>query len=97
MNIITHRSTIVPVLITAGLIAVAAVFVFSSGQELGQPIAFNHKKHTENNVICTVCHQFYTQSAKAGIPGLGVCKRCHEDIIYVSSEKEKLLKYMDAR
>ena len=31
------------------------------------------------------------------MPNVEVCKRCHEDVVYVSSEKSKLLKYVNAR
>ena len=42
-----------------------------------QPIAFTHKKHVENQVECTACHQGVDKGPAAGLPGLRVCMRCH--------------------
>jgi hypothetical protein len=59
----------------------------------GQPIAFNHQKHIQNNVQCEVCHQYYAKSNIAGLPSVRVCIRCHEDVIFLTPEKEKLQRY----
>ena len=83
-------------LVLVGLIVVAAVVAFSGSDGARQPIAFSHKKHAENNVTCGVCHKFYDRSAEAGLPGVGVCNGCHEDVVYVSLEKEKLLRFASA-
>lgn len=97
MNIIKQMSSVVLLLASVVLIAIVAVVAFPGSGEVKQPIAFNHKKHVENNVSCAVCHQFYDKSAKAGIPDVEICKRCHEDVVYVSSEKQKLLHFVNAR
>jgi hypothetical protein len=55
-----------------------------------QPIAFNHRLHVYNNVPCTVCHASAASGQGAGLPGVAVCRRCHEDVLYESSEKAKI-------
>ncbi len=97
MNVTGRLRRIVLLLVAAGLIAAVALLAVYGNGEQSQPIAFNHKKHFENNVSCAVCHQSYAKSYKAGMPNVEVCKRCHEDVVYVSSEKSKLLKYVNAR
>lgn len=85
------------------LIIAATVFILVAGgllslwpgnEELQQPISFNHKKHTQNNVPCTYCHRYYQTSRTAGIPGKAVCRTCHEDVIYLTAEKEKIRNYL---
>ncbi len=93
MNVVAHKGRIT-LSVLAGVVVV--VLAFHCGGRT-QPIAFNHKKHFENNVGCAVCHQFYEKSTRAGLPGVEVCKRCHEDVLYVSSEKQKLLHFVNAR
>lgn len=95
MNFVRQKGTIVLFIAVLGPIALAAFLAWFQSEGGAQPIAFNHKEHFANNVSCAACHRFYTQSMKAGIPGVDVCRRCHEDVVYVSSEKEKLLKYVN--
>ena len=63
---------------------------------LDQPIAFNHQKHIQNNVKCITCHEYYNDYTTAGMPGVAVCTKCHEDVIYITLEKEKIQKYVKA-
>lgn len=82
-----------------GIGAVFLVVFFTqtgSGAEIRQPIAFNHKKHTQNYVTCEVCHPLYKDHARAGIPGVKICIRCHEDVIYRTQEKDKIQKYRES-
>lgn len=67
--------------------------VLGSEYPPGQPIAFNHQKHIQNNVKCFTCHQYYADHAMAGIPGVAVCVTCHEDVVYLTPEKEKIQAY----
>lgn len=55
-----------------------------------QPIAFNHRLHVYNNVPCTVCHASAASGQGAGLPGVAVCRRCHEDVLFESPEKAKI-------
>jgi hypothetical protein len=63
----------------------------NSDNSSGQPISFNHQKHIQSNVPCKKCHQFASEYAKAGLPSVSVCIQCHEDVIYVTPDKEKIL------
>src|SRR6266545_5685323 len=40
-----------------------------------QPIAFPHAKHQA--VGCAVCHRGVAPSARAGIPDVSLCSKCH--------------------
>lgn len=45
---------------------------------VAQPIAFNHRKHTEDlGLACEFCHAYVTRSARAGLPGRELCSACH--------------------
>lgn len=84
-------------MLIGGLILLVVILVattlFSGRPEIQQPIAFNHKKHKDNNVPCNYCHRFYETNRVAGIPPVSVCVSCHEDVIYVTPEKAKIQKY----
>jgi hypothetical protein len=57
-------------------VAVAAAWIAMLPQApLGQPIAFPHAKHQTTG--CTVCHRGGGTSARAGIPDVAVCTKCH--------------------
>ena len=76
----------------AGLFMV--LFLPQTGDaKIEQPIAFNHQKHIQNHVTCDVCHPLYKNHARAGIPGVKFCIRCHENVIYHKPEQDKILKY----
>jgi class III cytochrome C family protein/cytochrome c7-like protein len=40
-----------------------------------QPIAFPHAKH--QTIDCAVCHRGAARAARAGIPDIQVCTKCH--------------------
>lgn len=42
-----------------------------------QPLAFTHRKHVENQVTCTACHNGVNKGPVAVIPNVKVCMRCH--------------------
>lgn len=55
-----------------------------------QPIQFNHALHRQNNVDCIVCHPYYGNTARAGMPGVNTCRRCHEGVMQVGPEERKI-------
>lgn len=81
--------------LTGIILLLVLAIALSNGEK--QPIAFNHKKHSENNIQCFICHPSYQTSAQAGIPNVEICLSCHEDVLNVSAEKQKLLSYMRSR
>ena len=45
---------------------------------VAQPVAFNHRAHTEGlHLECRVCHQYVTTGAHAGLPDAKTCALCH--------------------
>jgi c(7)-type cytochrome triheme protein len=79
-----------------GLGAVFLVILFTqigTDARTNQPIAFNHKKHAQNRVTCEVCHPLYKDYPRAGIPGVKICIRCHEEVIHPMPEKDKIQEY----
>ena len=76
-----------------GILILVVLFLVLPNGEVTQPIAFNHKKHRDNNVPCIVCHRFYKEEKRAGIPPVNVCITCHEDVIYPTPEKIKIQNY----
>ena len=61
-----------------------------------QPIAFTHKKHAENQVVCTACHKGVNQGPDAGLPSARVCMRCHAFFAKDRPEIQKLTKIYNA-
>lgn len=62
------------------ILLVAAVLAFSSRTPpVKQPVAFNHRKHTQQlKIACELCHQNATTGAHAGLPGPQTCVMCHQ-------------------
>ena len=75
------------------LILLGFIFQIARGDKLEQPIAFNHQKHIQNHLACVTCHPLSEQYARAGMPGVKTCVRCHEDVIYRKPEKDKIQSY----
>lgn len=42
-----------------------------------QPLAFNHKKHTDFGIACAACHVGAKEEAHATIPNVQTCALCH--------------------
>ena len=61
-----------------------------------QPIAFTHKKHAENQVVCTACHKGVNQGPDAGLPSARVCMRCHAFFGKDRPEIQKLTRMFNA-
>jgi cytochrome c7-like protein/class III cytochrome C family protein len=56
-----------------------------------QPVAFNHKKHTEDLQLgCDFCHQYFRTSAHSGLPDAQTCSLCHSVPLGESQEAAKL-------
>lgn len=60
------------------LAAVLVILVVRPGAPVPQPIAFNHRKHTQDlGLQCELCHRYVRTGAHAGLPGLETCALCH--------------------
>ena len=74
------------------IIFFSAIFFMLSGEEVNQPIRFNHNKHVEGEGMeCSDCHHYYKTHANAGLPSAEDCATCHSEAIGESPEEEKLI------
>ena len=74
----------------AGLGFAVGRSVLRPSREVAQPIAFNHKIHTEV-LECETCHEFARTGAHSGLPGLSTCLECHEEPVTESAEERKIV------
>lgn len=67
-------------MIAAALLTVAgALAALSRGRGVAQPIAFNHRKHTQDLKLgCEFCHVYVRTGAHPGLPGRETCAMCHQ-------------------
>lgn len=60
------------------LVAVVVPLVARRGAAVPQPIAFNHRKHTQDlGLNCEFCHKYVRAGAHAGLPDAETCSMCH--------------------
>lgn len=77
-----------------GLVLGAAFFMASVGS-VTQPLAFNHRKHTQDlGLPCTTCHLYAETGARATIPNVEVCGMCHTAALTDSPEEARLVEYI---
>jgi hypothetical protein len=76
-----------------GTLILAVLIGFGFGSKAGQPILFNHKKHTEQGVECASCHRFFKTQTFSGMPTLSTCLECHKDPITENPEEEKIREF----
>lgn len=88
--------------VVLGLVALAIVIPTLTALALGreqipQPIAFNHQKHTgELGLACTFCHQYAETGAHSGLPDATVCSICHSAVQGTSPEAARVTELLDA-
>ncbi len=86
-----------PIWILTVSLAVVAIVVAGARLVLGrpsssQPIAFNHRAHTQDlGLDCVDCHQHVLSGHRATIPNLAVCADCHEEAQTESAEEALLV------
>lgn len=79
----------VPVVLLGAV--VLAVGLARRSPAVPQPIAFNHRKHTQDlQLTCDFCHQYVTSGAHAGLPGKDLCSTCHVAPLGESKEAARL-------
>lgn len=76
------RKTVV--LVGAVVLGLAAAGVWAMAQALGpppvvQPMAFNHKRHLQEEIACKDCHKQVEEGAHATIASIKACLLCHEE------------------
>ena len=85
-----HRRRLVLILAALVLVA-AAARALSMGREVAQPIAFNHRKHTQDLELgCELCHSRVRTGAHPGLPALETCAMCHQARLGTSAEAARV-------
>ncbi len=73
------------------LVAVSLVLGLRRGPSVPQPVAFNHRKHTEDlGLNCEFCHAYVKKGAHAGLPGAETCSVCHQSPQGTSEEAARV-------
>lgn len=67
--------------VTSLLVGIVSVcLLLGWNDEVGQPIAYNHKVHVEDlEIACNDCHSRAETHSRALIPNIEVCGACHVD------------------
>lgn len=60
-----------------------------------QPIAYTHKAHLANGMVCTDCHTSVETGPMASIPGVEFCMVCHQMMAAEKPEIKKLAAYQE--
>jgi hypothetical protein len=62
-----------------------------------QPVAFNHRKHTQDlGLTCEFCHKYVRAGAHAGLPDVETCSMCHQARQGTSAEAAKVTELIAA-
>jgi len=61
------------------LVVIAGLWIVRRPPPVRQPVAFNHRKHTEQlKLDCLLCHKYEATGAHAGLPSAQTCVMCHQ-------------------
>lgn len=84
--------------VSAVLVLVVAVPVIATrAAPVAQPIAFNHRKHTEDlSLNCEFCHKYVRTGAHAGLPGAETCGICHRTPQGTTDEAARVTELLNA-
>lgn len=87
-------------LIALALVVVAAIVVpvaAGRGPAVPQPVAFNHRIHTQQlGLACEFCHQYVQTSAHSGLPDATTCTICHSVTQGTSEEAARVTELLEA-
>ena len=74
------------------LVAVSTITVVAlRSAPVPQPVAFNHRKHTQDlNLSCEFCHVYVKKGAHAGLPDAQTCTMCHRTPQGTSAEAARV-------
>lgn len=87
----TTRRMVGVVLAIVLVVAVAIPLLARRGPSISQPVAFNHRKHTEElGLTCEFCHKYARTSAHSGLPDAETCSMCHRVPQGTSEEAAKV-------
>ncbi|HYL20928.1 MAG TPA: cytochrome c3 family protein [Gemmatimonadales bacterium] len=73
------------------LVLVGALVLLRRTPAVSQPVAFNHRRHTQDlKLDCQLCHQYVTTAAHAGLPTGQTCVVCHQARLGKSPEAARV-------
>ena len=73
------------------LMGVVILLAARRGPAVPQPVAFNHRKHTQDlDLGCEFCHAYVRKGAHAGLPDAKTCTMCHSSPQGTSSEAARV-------
>ncbi|MBL8726197.1 MAG: cytochrome c3 family protein [Planctomycetes bacterium] len=84
-----------------GRVALAAVLMVAAGCGIlsvfggERPYAFDHAVHQKEGLECATCHATWDSSDRPGMPGIGGCKLCHEEIDAKKPEARRVERLYD--
>jgi menaquinone reductase, multiheme cytochrome c subunit len=83
-------------LISTGIVlTLLVVWLMQSNSNVSQPIAFNHRLHTDEvGADCVDCHQYARSGTIATIPNIAVCVDCHEEAQTESAEELRVIEFI---
>lgn len=86
-------------LVGLGLLLVALIgitAVITGSDAVPQPVAFNHRKHTEDlGLNCEFCHVRVREGAHAGLPDAQTCVLCHQAKQGTSAEAARVTSLLE--
>ena len=62
-----------------------------------QPMAFNHKRHVEEDTACLDCHKEAEEGIYATTPEIKVCMLCHEEPQGEHADEPKVREYAERK
>lgn len=90
-----RRRAAIVVAALALVVAVARALARNPG--VVQPIAFNHRKHTQDLQLgCELCHSRVRSGAHPGLPALETCAMCHQAQQGTSAEAARVTELVTA-
>jgi len=83
------------VVIVAG--GIPAIAIARRGPSVPQPVAFNHRKHTQDlGLECAFCHPHVRTGAHSGLPNATTCSMCHSTAQGTSTEAARVTELLAA-
>ncbi len=78
------------------IIAALLLFVVNvKSNAVLQPIPFNHNLHVDGQGLeCTFCHKQVMKNARAELPGIEICRECHEEKMTETEVEKELLDFI---
>lgn len=58
-----------------------------------QPLPFSHKRHADNGLACTFCHDGAAKQDQAGMPPTSRCMSCHKNVATDRAPIQQLAKF----